>query len=225
MTEETNGKVDFKKSLDAYRAQRGRFRIIDVPDMRYLMTDGHGDPNTSPALADAIAALYPVAYRLKFASKRDLGRDYVVPPLEGLWWAEDMESFTTARDKSRWSWTLMLMVPGWIDQSRFATAVEQAGAKRRPTRLDDVRLQTLREGRCVQTLHVGSFDDEAAVLRQLHHGFIPREGLRMAGRHHEIYLSDFRRTAPDKQRTILRQPVTVNARTAAGPGGAMRDGG
>ncbi|WP_433119322.1 GyrI-like domain-containing protein [Micromonospora sp. CA-246542] len=225
MTGDSNGKVDFKKSLDAYRAQRGRFRIIDVPDMQYLMTDGHGDPNTSPALADAIAALYPVAYRLKFASKRDLRRDYVVPPLEGLWWAEDMESFTTARDKSRWNWTLMLMVPGWIDQSLFATAVEQAGAKHRPTRLDDVRLQTLREGRCVQTLHVGSFDDEAALLTQLHHGFIPSEGLRMAGRHHEIYLSDFRRTAPDKQRTILRQPVTVKAQTAAGPGGVTRVGG
>ncbi|MEU0551628.1 GyrI-like domain-containing protein [Micromonospora sp. NPDC005979] len=183
MTGDSNGKVDFKKSLDAYRAQRGRSRIIDVPDMRCLMTDGHGDPNTSPALADAIAALYPVAYRLKFASKRDLGRDYVVPPLEGLWWA------------------------------------------RQPTRLDDVRFQTLREGRCVQTLHVGSFDDEAAVLTQLHHAFIPSKGLRMAGRHHEIHLSDFRRTAPEKQRTILRQPVTAKAQTAARPGGVTRRGG
>jgi hypothetical protein len=202
-------KPDFKKSLDAYRAQRGRFRILDVPDMRYLMADGHGDPNTSPAFTEAVEALYPVAYKLKFASKRDLGRDYVVPPLEGLWWAEDMDAFTTARDKSRWDWTLMLMVPDWIDPAMVTAAVEQAGARNRPARLDDVRLGTLSEGRCVQTLHVGSFDDEADVLAHLHHEFIPGHWLRMAGTHHEIYLSDFRKVAPGKRRTILRQPVTT----------------
>ncbi|MFI7609435.1 GyrI-like domain-containing protein [Micromonospora sp. NPDC049366] len=210
MVKEADGKVDFKKTLDAYRAQRGRFRVVDVPDMQYLMIDGHGDPNTAPAFIEAVEALYPVAYKLKFASKRDLGRDYVVPPLEGLWWAEEMESFTTARDKSRWDWTLMLMVPHWIDQTVFATAVTQVGDGHRPARLDDVRLQTLSEGRCVQTLHVGSFDDEAAVLDHLHHEFIPGHGLRMAGAHHEIYLSDFRRVAPDRQRTILRQPITTD---------------
>jgi hypothetical protein len=201
-------KTDFKKTLDAYQASRGRFRIVDVPEMRYLMIDGHGDPNTSPAFAAAVEALYPVAYKLKFASKAGLGRDYVVPPLEGLWWAEDMDSFTAARDKSRWNWTLLLMVPDWIDPAMFTTAVEEAGAKGRRGRLDDVRLETLAEGRCVQTLHVGSFDDEAEVLRHMHHKVIPGEGFHMVGRHHEIYLSDFRRVAPDKQRTILRQPVT-----------------
>ncbi len=124
----TDGKVDFRRTLDAYRAQRGRFRFVDVPDLHYLMIDGHGDPNTSPAFTAAVEALYPVAYKLKFASKRDLGRDYVVPPLEGLWWAEDMAAFTAARDKSRWDWTLMLMVPDWIDPDLVTTAVEQAGA-------------------------------------------------------------------------------------------------
>ncbi|WP_422773358.1 GyrI-like domain-containing protein [Plantactinospora sp. WMMC1484] len=207
-------KIDFKKTLDAYQAQRGRFRVVDVPDMRYLMIDGHGDPNTSPAFGRAVEALYPVAYKLKFASKRDLGRDYVVPPLEGLWWAEEMASFTSARDKSRWDWTLMLMVPDWIDRAMFVTAVEQAGARSQPARLVDVRLETLSEGRCVQTLHVGSFDDEAGVLAQLHHEVIPEHGFRMAGTHHEIYLSDFRRVAPARQRTILRQPVTVEAAPA-----------
>ncbi|MEV0135816.1 GyrI-like domain-containing protein [Dactylosporangium sp. NPDC050688] len=202
-------KIDFKRTLDAYQAPRGRFRILDVPDLRYLAADGHGDPNTSPAFADAVAALYPVAYKLKFASKRDLGRDYVVPPLEGLWWAEDMDAFTTARDKSRWDWTLLLMLPDWIDEPMVTAAVAQAGAGRqRPARLDDIRLETLSEGRCVQTLHVGSFDDEAGVLAHLHHSFIPGQGLRLAGTHHEIYLSDFRKVAPAQQRTILRQPVT-----------------
>lgn len=200
-------KVDFKKSLDAYRARRGQFRIVDVPKMQYLMIDGHGDPNTAPAFAQALESLYPVAYTLKFASKIDLGRDYVVMPLEGLWWAEDMAAFTAARDKSQWDWTLLMMVPDWIDQDMFSAAVERAEGKNPRARLGDIRLETLSEDRCVQTLHVGSFDDEAEVLAQMHHEFIPDTGLRMVGTHHEIYLSDTRRVAPEKQRTILRQPV------------------
>ncbi|WP_280396682.1 GyrI-like domain-containing protein [Nocardia carnea] len=200
-------KTDFKKTLDSYQAKRGHFRIVEVPQLQYLMIDGHGDPNTSPVFAEAVEALYPVAYKLKFASKRDLGRDYVVMPLEGLWWAEEMDSFTAARDKSRWDWTLLIMTPEWIDREMFTAAVEQAGAKNRPARLAEVRLESLSEGRCVQTLHLGSFDDEAEVLARMHHEFIPGHGLRMTGRHHEIYLSDFRRVAPEKQRTILRQPV------------------
>ncbi|MGI9206622.1 MAG: GyrI-like domain-containing protein [Rhodococcus sp. (in: high G+C Gram-positive bacteria)] len=202
-------KIDFKKTLDAYRATRGEFRIVDVPDMRYLMIDGVGDPNTSPAFADAIESLYPVAFTLKFASKRELGRDYVVPPLEGLWWSEDMASFTSARDKSHWNWTVMVMVPEWIERDLVAAALDRVAATSTPVRLGDVRLEPLVEGRCVQTLHVGSFDDEADVLAELHDEFVPGNGLRMVGKHHEIYLSDFRRTAPEKLRTILRQPVAA----------------
>jgi hypothetical protein len=150
-----------------------------------------------------------VQHRHHLASEADLRRDYVVPPLEGLWWAEDMNSFTGARDKLRWDWTLMLMVPEWIDQDMVLTGMEQASAKNRPARLDDVRLETLSEGRCVQTLHVGSFDDEAEVLAHLHDDLLPRNQLSMVGKHHEIYLSDFRKVAPEKQRTILRQPVVA----------------
>jgi len=200
-------KTDVKKSFDSYQAERGRFRLLDVPDLQYLMVDGHGDPNSSPAFTEALEALYPVAYAVKFASKRELGRDYVVPPLEGLWWAEDMEAFTAARDKSRWDWTLMLLVPDWVDAATVAAATAQVAAKARPSRLDDLRFATLSEGRCAQTLHVGSFDDEAELLARMHHEFIPDSGLRMVGTHHEIYLSDTRRVAPEKQRTILRQPV------------------
>ena len=200
-------KADFKKSLDSYQATRGQFRIVEVPDLQYLMIDGHGDPNTSAEFADAVASLYPLAYALKFASKRDLGRDYVVMPLEGLWWADDMDSFTTSRTKSRWDWTLMVMVPDWIDREMYAAAVEAAPAKDPSLRVADVRLETLSEGSCVQTLHVGSFDDEAGLLARLHDEFIPEHGLEVSGKHHEIDLSDLRRTAPEKLRTILRQPV------------------
>ena len=208
------GKIDHKLTIDAYRARRGELRLLDVPDLQYVMVDGHGDPNASPAFSAAIEALYPVSYALKLASKRDLDRDYVVMPLEGLWWADDMDAFTTARDKSRWDWTLMVMTPDWIDQAMLTAAVERVRAKAAPARADDVRLETLSEGRCVQTLHVGSFDDEADVLRRLHHEFIPEHDLRPAGTHHEIYLSDARRVAPDRMRTILRQPV---AEVAARP--------
>jgi hypothetical protein len=200
-------KIDFKKTLDAYGARAGEIRLVDVPDLQYLMINGQGDPNTSPAFAEAVSALYPVAYKIKFASKINLGRDYVVPPLEGLWWAEDMNLFTAARDKSRWSWTLLLMVPDWISADLFLAAQQQSGTKKPPARLDDVRLQTLSEGRCVQTLHVGSFDEEAEVLGRMHHEFIRRRGLELAGTHHEIYLTDFRRVPAARQRTVLRQPV------------------
>jgi hypothetical protein len=198
-------KLDLKK-LDSYRAKSGEFRILDVPPLQYLMVDGAGDPNTD-VFTQAIEALFPVAYKLKFASKQQLGRDYVVMPLEGLWWADDMAAFTQRRDKSRWSWSLMILTPDWIDEAMFADAVAHAGAKKPPARLGDVRLEALDEGRCVQTLHLGSFDDETETLARMHDEFIPGEGLRMAGRHHEIYLSDFRKVAPEKLRTILRQPV------------------
>ena len=201
--------IDLKKTLDSYQARRGQFRILEVPRMQYLMLDGHGDPNTSPAFAEAITALYPIAYKLKFASKKELGRDYVVPPLEGLWWSPDMSAFTSARDKSRWNWTLMIMVPEWIDgemvETARATAARKADAS---AAIANVRFETLDEGLCVQTLHIGSFDDEADTLAELHDEFIPTNGLVMSGTHHEIYFSDFRKVEPSKLRTILRQPVS-----------------
>jgi hypothetical protein len=199
-------KIDLKKQLDCYAATRSEFRILEVPPANYLMIDGEGDPNT-PVFAEATEALYPLAYTIKFASKRELGRDYVVPPLEGLWWADDMAAFTARRDKSRWSWTLLIMQPEWIEASLVEASRRTVEAKGAPTRLHDIRFATLDEGLCVQTLHVGSFDDEAPVLARLHDEFIPANGLRMTGRHHEVYLSDPRRTAPEKLRTILRQPV------------------
>jgi hypothetical protein len=195
-------KVDLKRELPSYRARRGVFEIIEVPPLRYLMVDGHGDPNTQE-FADAVTTLYSVAYPLKFMSKKELDRDYVVMPLEALWWAEDMATFSVERDKSRWEWTAMILTPDWVtdDQVARARAVSKAPA------IDRLRLGALNEGTCVQSLHVGPFDDEGPVLDLMHHEFIPSHGLRMTGRHHEIYLSDLRRADPAKLRTILRQPV------------------
>lgn len=205
-------KTDFRKTLDSYRARSGQLRVLEVPPLRYVMVDGRGDPNSSPEFTAAVEALYPVAYKLKFASKQDLGRDYVVMPLEGLWWSEQMETFTSARDKSRWNWTIMSMVPDWITGEMFEAAVSAAAVKNSAVP-DRVRLETLDEGRCVQTLHIGPFDDEAETLARMHQEFIPESGLAMTGRHHEIYLNDFRRTAPARLRTILRQPVEAISRS------------
>lgn len=208
-------KVDFKKTFDAYSAQRNIFRTLVVPTMTYLMIDGHGDPNTAPQYTEAIGALYPVAYALKFASKNTLDHDYVVPPLEALWWAENMASFTTARNKAEWNWTAMIMVPDWIDRRMFDVAKASAEAKSTSDASSRIRLETLDEGLCVQTLHIGSYDDETPVLDELHHRYIPSSGMTMTGKHHEIYLSDPRRVEPTKLRTILRQPVARSAESAS----------
>ncbi|MGO1798325.1 MAG: GyrI-like domain-containing protein [Microbacterium sp.] len=201
-------KVDFKKTLDAYRARKGRFDLVEVPALTYLMIDGRGDPNTAPEFATAVEALYPLAYTLKFASKQGLGRDYTVMPLEGLWWADDHAAFTTVRDKSQWRWTLMIMQPEWIDEAMLTDAVAKASAKNPAARVTEVRLDTLDEGLCAQTLHVGTYDDEAPVLAKMHDEFIPEHGLRITDTHHEIYFSDPRRGDPAKRRTLLRQPVS-----------------
>lgn len=200
-------KIDLKKTLASYKAKHGKFEIIEVPECQYLMIDGHGDPNTSKEFQDAIATLYPLSYKLKFASKQELGKDYTVGPLEALWWADDMESFTSARDKSKWDFTIMILQPDWITPEMFEQAKQKVAAKDPSLDLTKVRLEKLDEGKCVQTLHVGSFDDEGPVLDKIHHEFIPTNGLKMVKKHHEIYLSDFRKVAPEKLKTILRQPV------------------
>lgn len=199
-------KLDLKRTLPGYRATAGVFDVVDLPPLPYLMVDGHGDPNAGGPFAEAVTALFAVGYRLKFTSKQRLGRDYAVMPLEGLWSASDPATFTTDLDKSTWDWTLLMAVPDWIGEELFAEAVEAARGKIGAAG-DRLRLAVLDEGRCVQTLHLGPFDAEAETLRRLHAEFLPDNHLVPTGRHHEIYLSDFTRTAPDKLRTLLRQPV------------------
>jgi len=201
-------KLDFKKEWKhLYNPPKSTLTMIDVPKMQFLMVDGHGDPNTAREYGEAIEALYGVAYKMKFISKKVLERDYVVPPLEGLWWAEDMAAFSTARDKSQWDWTMMIMTPEWITGEIFVDAIEQVRGGKNPAALDKVHLQDYQEGLSVQIMHVGSFDDEGPVLSEMHDEFIPANGYTENGKHHEIYLSDFRKVSPEKLKTVLRQPV------------------
>lgn len=200
-------KVDFKKALKhLYRPSAKEFAVVDVPPMNFLMIDGHGDPNTAQEYADAVEALYAVAYKLKFMSKKELGGDYVVPPLEGLWWAEDMETFTTKRDKSAWDWTMMIMQPEWITQKMFEEALKQVEKKKNLPALSKLRLETYHEGQAVQIMHIGSYDDEGPTIARMH-ASIDENGYEPAGKHHEIYLGDPRKVAPEKLKTVLRQPV------------------
>jgi len=199
-------KIDFKEALpNLYTAPRDRFVSVDIPAMQFVMVDGAGDPNTAPAYQQAIEWLYSTSYAMKFAAKAALKKDYAVPPLEGLWWADDPADFV-ARRKDRWRWTMMIMAPEFIDRPLFEAAADKSGNKlgAPPASL---RLERFDEGRSLQILHVGSYDDEGPTLARLHDEVMPSQGLTFAGHHHEIYLSDARRTEPAKLKTILRQPV------------------
>ena len=210
MTGEPQEKYDVKRAhRELYAPSAKDFSLVEVPPMRYLAVDGRGDPNGAPAYVEAVEALFGVAYTVKFASRRELGRDFAVAPLEGLWWADDPEAFV-ARDKSAWSWTMLVNQPDWIDEQAVAAAVDAARAKAKGApnpALDVLRLEHLDEGRSAQILHVGPYDDEAPTLARLHDEWMPQHGLTFDGPHHEVYLSDARRTAPGKLRTVLRQPV------------------
>lgn len=201
-------RIDFKKTLKSLYGptNRDEWQLVDVPPMQFLMIDGAGDPNTSKAFSDAIEALYSVSYALKFMSKRGLGKDYTVSALEGLWYADDLSIFE-AGDKTAYQWTLMIMQPEWIDETMVGEAMEQVKAKKHPVALSKLYFKDYHEGPSLQLLHVGSYDDEAPKLKALHHDYMPGHGLTFNGHHHEIYLSDFRKVAPEKLKTILRQPV------------------
>ena len=154
-------KTDFKKTLKhLYNPGKKEFTVVEVPPMQFLMVDGHGDPNVSQAYQEALEAMYAVTYKIKFASKKELGKDYIVPPLEGLWWAQDMDTFTSARNKSQWDWTMMIMQPDWITPAMFETACAVVKKQKDPPALSKLRLESYAEGLCVQILHVGAYDDE-----------------------------------------------------------------
>lgn len=199
-------KIDFKKAHpELYRPSARDFAIVDVPVMQFAMVDGDGNPNAEPAYRRAVEWLFSVSYSMKFAAKKLLGIDYVVPPLEGLWWADDPADFV-ARRKEQWCWTMMIMAPDFLTRAMFAAAVEKTTGKLGAPP-GSLRLESYHEGLCLQILHIGPYDDEGPTLARLHGEAMPSRGLFFNGKHHEIYLGDPRKAAPSKLRTILRQPV------------------
>ena len=200
-------KYDFKKQWkQLYQPRPGLLTEVDVPPLRYLMVDGDGDPNTSTAFQQAVEALYSLSYTLKFSLKKSPKPvDYGVMPLEGLWWADDPRVFHQT-DKSGWKWTAMILQPEFISQAQVDAAIAEVRRKKNPAALDRVRFETLEEGMSVQVLYKRPFSEEGPTIERMH-DFIHAGGRELHGRHHEIYLSDPRRTAPEKLKTILRQPM------------------
>ena len=200
-------KFDLKNTLpDYFKASPSKFSVVKLPKFNYLMVDGKGDPNTSHSYLEAIELLYGISYTLKFMSKDELGRDYVVPPLEGLWWAKDLNSFEK-REKSKWSWTMIIMVPNGITKAFATKAIKTFKEKKPEANISKIRFDSLTEGLSVQILHVGPYDAEGQVLARMHKEFMPENNYVFNGIHHEIYLGDPRKTSPEKLKTILRQPV------------------
>ncbi len=199
-----------RESRDLYRPSAREVAAVDVPQMTFLMIDGEGDPNDSPAYAEALEALFGLSYTLKFAVKKGpLATDYHVLPLEGLWWADDMTRFAEA-DRSAWKWTMMIRQPDLVTMEMVDEAVAGASRKKDSPALSRARFESFFEGRAAQTMHIGPFADEGPTIERVH-DFIERSGCHRSGKHHEIYLSDIRRAAPANWKTIIRQPMAREA--------------
>jgi hypothetical protein len=197
--------IDFKKEYrKLYSAPQGTPTIVDVPPLQYLMVDGSGDPNTSPRFREAMSGLYPVAYTLRFAIKFEEQVAYSVMPLQGLWWLPDGDFDFSVKD--RWIWTLMIMQPDYVTEERFEAARESAKQKEPLPIFDELRLEVYEEGLAAQIMHIGPYADEAPNIDKLH-TFIQEQGYALRGKHHEIYIGDPNRSAPEKLKTIIRQPI------------------
>ncbi|MFZ0532844.1 MAG: GyrI-like domain-containing protein [Anaerolineales bacterium] len=198
-------KVDFKKTLKQfYNPPKGRFHLVEVPEMNFLMLDGEGNPNTSLDYQQAIEALYSISYGIKFALKSS-GFEHIVPPLEGLWWMENMNEFSLA-NKDRWKWTMMIMQPEWVTTEWVEKVRQDTRKKKNNSFLTKVRFETFTEGLAVQVLYTGAYEKEAPTIAEMHE-FIKTNGYQTNGKHHEIYLGDPRKTSPERLQTILRQPI------------------
>ena len=199
--------VDLKKVYKThYSARADEPVVVDIPARRFLMIDGAGDPNTAAAYLDAVQALYPMAYGVRAAIKAATGDAYTVMPLEGLWWTDDMRDFDPG-DKSNWLWTVMICLPEVLTEALVEDVLPAITAEKQLKAGHLARVETFTEGRAAQILHFGPYADEGPTIAALHR-FISDGNHRLTGKHHEIYLSDPRRTDPAKLRTIIRQPFT-----------------
>ena len=201
-------KVNLKKELkEFYNPSKAKVSFVNVPAMNFLMINGKGDPNTAKSYAEAIEALYAVSYTLKFMVKKGkMAIDYGVMPLEGLWWVEDMRLFDPEK-KDDWLWTSMIMQPDFITKVMVEEAKDKVRQKKNPKALPLMRFESFKEGPSAQIMHIGPFSEEGPNIARVHKA-IEDNGHELSGKHHEIYLSDFRRTAPEKLKTVVRQPYS-----------------
>jgi hypothetical protein len=200
-------KVDIKKERkDLYSPSAKEITFVNVPELNFIMIDGAGNPNNSQEYQEAIEALYSVSYTLKFIIKKNQSIDFVVGPLEGLWWNDDPNQFSL-NNKDIWKWTAMIVQPESVKEELVQEAFKTVEKKKKLASLSKIRLERFREGLSVQTLFIGPYSEEVPTIKKIYE-FIEKQGYKSAGKHHEIYLSNPKKTTPEKLKTIIRQPVT-----------------
>lgn len=200
-------KIDFKKKFATfYNVPLSKINIVTIPEMQFLAIDGKGDPNKSKEFQEAVEALYSVSYTLKFMIKKgSMAIDYGVLPLEGQWYMDNMNDFCEER-KDEWKWTLMIMQPDFVTKSLIEAAMQQASSKKTLPALTKTKFEKSTEGLCAQIMHIGPYSEERPTIERLHK-FIKENGYHLTGKHREIYLSDPRKSVPEKLKTIIRQPI------------------
>lgn len=199
-------KIDLKKELKhLYAPSAKAAAAVDVPPLNYLMIDGVGDPNTSREYAEAVEALYALAYTLKFKIKKGKSKvDFAVMPLEGLWWVDDMRQFSL-KNKDAWKWTMMIVQPKYVTKDLVAEAMQEVKEKKNPPALAKIRFESYHEGQAAQMMHIGPYVAEEPTITAIH-DYIAQNNFERCGKHHEIYLKDPRKSAPEKLLTVIRQP-------------------
>ena len=181
--------------------------IIKIPEMTFFMIDGTGDPNNSEDYKDAVQILYNISYALKMKviKKETPSKDYVVPPLEGLWYMPKMEEWSMD-EKDKWEWTMMIRIPDFVKDSQIKKAMKILKETKNPKSFSKLRYEQYDEGTCVQIMYLGPYNDEPPTIKKIHQ-FAEKNGYNLNGHHHEIYLGDPRRVEPERLKTILRQPI------------------
>ena len=200
----TENKTDLKKELKVAFSAKRRPEIVDIPPMQYISFEGKGDPNNSPLFEKGMNVLYGLAYTLKFQLKKQ-GRDFVVAPLEGQWWGTHMEVFAESR-KDEWLWKVMIAVPEFVTKSDFEAARRALTEQKDVPGLEEAVIETIHDGPSVQVLYYGPYAEEGPTIAAMHQ-YAFDLGYKLRSRHREVYMSDPRRTAPEKLKTIIRQPV------------------
>lgn len=196
-------KLDLTKTDRAYYKAKQTPLLQEFDAYDYLTIQGQSAPEDK-LFTSAIETIYPVAYAVKFICK-DREEDFVVPKMEGQWWVEDNRPFEQV-PRHEWHWRLLIRMPGFVDKITFEMAISNLKTKGKPIRLEDVKFEQINEGKCIQMLHIGSYEEEQETIRQIFQK-MREENLQMNGYHHEIYLSDPMRTPAWKLKTIIRYPV------------------
>lgn len=190
---------------ELYHPPQNSFTLIDIPDVRYMAIDGYGDPQQT-GIKSAMQWLWSIAHFMLPIAKQHLGKNFSYPPIECLFWADEPEDFMN-KNQSKWHWRAMVVLANFFTPAMFAKAVSQAESKNKATAPDSLRIIELSEGKSVQIMHIGDYQQIATICGEIYQNYLPQNKLKPNGYYHEIYLNDPNRTAPEKRKVVIRQPV------------------